>query len=119
MPAARPASIETARRYSRLDPGRRHVAPVSRLRERSVQKAGRFRAAVLWVWCKCTDHQNLRLTAAFAWLLMRRPTERRIHPARWVKLDASISSALSLPVERELEKHLGLSQNLLRQDTRF
>jgi hypothetical protein len=73
----------------------------------------------MWVWCKCTDHQNLRLTAAFARLLIRRPTEKRKYLSLWVKFDASISSTLSLPVERELEKHLGLSQNLLRQDTRF
>jgi hypothetical protein len=34
---------------------------------------------------------------------MPRPTEKRIHPAWWAKLDSDISSALSLPVERGLE----------------
>jgi hypothetical protein len=34
---------------------------------------------------------------------MRRPTEKRKYLSLWVKLDARMSSALSHPVERELE----------------
>src|SRR6202166_1542236 len=86
-------------RWWRPDRGRRRVALVSRLRGRSAQEAPRFRAAAMWVWCKRTDHQNLRLTAAFAWRLMRRPTKRQIPRSLRAKLDSGISSALSLPVD--------------------